>query len=198
MKYIKLYEQFINEAKVPSNIKDFAKDRGITSLVNKVAGWAEKVGSRISGGTAIGKNYSTLVLDMKYQGAEIRINLDTDVVKLYDEEVTSLAQFKKVFDKNKSTKSVNESSNFKTIKKSEVPKLTGKFRISVYDKSYQFAQEIITGSIDDAIQYAETTITKNRPVEGWAIINEYSNSKSNEVLRIVTVNRNFEYLVINK
>jgi hypothetical protein len=50
----------LEEAYVPSNIKDFAKRKGVSSLVNKVAGWAEKVGKRITGGTAIGYNYSTL------------------------------------------------------------------------------------------------------------------------------------------
>jgi hypothetical protein len=54
----------LEEAYVPSNIKDFAKRKGVSSLVNKVAGWAEKVGKRITGGTAIGYNYSTLILDM--------------------------------------------------------------------------------------------------------------------------------------
>lgn len=97
MKHVKLYEQFINEASVPSNIKEFAKRKGITSLVNKVAGWAEKVGARISGGTAIGKDYGTLVLDMKYQAGEIRINTDNETIKLFNEPVTSLAQFKKVY-----------------------------------------------------------------------------------------------------
>jgi hypothetical protein len=46
------YEDTLMEANVPSNIKDFAKRKGISSLVNKVAGWAEKVGARIAGGTA--------------------------------------------------------------------------------------------------------------------------------------------------
>jgi hypothetical protein len=77
----------LEEAYVPSNIKDFAKRKGVSSLVNKVAGWAEKVGKRITGGTAIGYNYSTLILDMTYQGSEIRINTDNDTVTLYDEPV---------------------------------------------------------------------------------------------------------------
>jgi len=97
MKPIKLYEQFINEASVPSNIKEFAKRKGVTALVNRVAGWAEKVGARISGGTAIGKDYGTLVLDMRYQAGEIRINTGNETIKLFNEPVTSLAQFKKVY-----------------------------------------------------------------------------------------------------
>jgi len=94
-------ESNITEASVPSNIKSFAKEKGVTALVNKVAGWAEEVGARISGGTAIGYNYSTLVLDMKHQAGEIRINTDNDTIKLYNTPVNSLAQFKKVYDEKK-------------------------------------------------------------------------------------------------
>jgi hypothetical protein len=91
-------ESNITEASVPSNIKSFAKRKGVTALVNKVAGWAEKVGARISGGTAIGYNYSTLVLDMKYQEGEIRINTDNDTIKLYNTPVNSFPEFKNIYD----------------------------------------------------------------------------------------------------
>jgi len=87
----------LTEAYVPSNIKDFAKRRGISSLVNKVAGWAEKVGARITGGTAIGKNYNTLILDLGYQTADIRIDIEDETIELYDEPVYSFADFKNVF-----------------------------------------------------------------------------------------------------
>jgi hypothetical protein len=62
-----LDETTLEEAYVPDNIKSFAKRKGVSALVNKAAGWAEKVGKRITGGTAIGKNYDTLILDMGYQ-----------------------------------------------------------------------------------------------------------------------------------
>jgi hypothetical protein len=87
----------LEEAYVPSNIKDFAKRKGVSSLVNKVAGWAEKVGKRITGGTAIGYNYSTLILDMEYQGSEIRINTDNDTIELYGEPVRSFNDFQRVY-----------------------------------------------------------------------------------------------------
>jgi len=90
-------EAELSEAYVPSNIKEFAKRKGVSSLVNKVAGWAEKVGKGIRGGTAIGMNYSTLILDMTYQGSEIRINTDNDTVTLYDEPVYSFNDFKQVY-----------------------------------------------------------------------------------------------------
>jgi hypothetical protein len=108
MKHIPTYEEFVNEssvneaASVPSNILEFAKRKGsyATALTKKVATWAEKAGKRISGGTAIGKNYDTLVLDMKYQGSEIYINLDKETVELFGEEVTDAKSFKKVLDAN--------------------------------------------------------------------------------------------------
>jgi len=87
----------LTEAYVPSNIKEFAKRKGVTSLVNKVAGWAERVGQGIRGGTAIGKDYSTLILDMTYQGGEIRINTDNNTITLYDEPVSSFGEFQRVY-----------------------------------------------------------------------------------------------------
>jgi hypothetical protein len=90
----------LEEAYVPSNIEDFAKRKGASAIVKKVAGWAKKVGKRITGGTAIGYNYSTLILDMKYQGSEIRINLDNNTITLYGEPVGSLDQFRRVFTAN--------------------------------------------------------------------------------------------------
>jgi hypothetical protein len=95
--YTKVNESELTEAFVPSNIKEFAKRKGVSSLVNKVAGWAEKVGKGIRGGTAIGMNYSTLILDMTYQGSEIRINTNNDTVELYNEPVRSFDEFKQVY-----------------------------------------------------------------------------------------------------
>jgi hypothetical protein len=104
----------LTEAYVPSNIKEFAKRKGVSSLVNKVAGWAEKVGKSITGGTAIGYNYSTLILDMTYQGSEIRINTDNDTVTLYDEPVRSFGEFQRVYadgEDNNLEERINEALN---------------------------------------------------------------------------------------
>ena len=90
-------EETLTEAYVPENIKEFAKRKGVSRLVNTVAGWAEKVGARITGGTAIGKYYDTLILDMGYQTSDIRINCDDETVELYYEPVNSFADFKRVF-----------------------------------------------------------------------------------------------------
>jgi hypothetical protein len=99
VKYIKsMNEGELNEANVPSNIAEFAKRKGVSSLVRKVAGWAEKVGARIAGGTAVGKNYSTLVLDLDYkQQGEIRIDTDEETVTLYDEPINNFNQFERVY-----------------------------------------------------------------------------------------------------
>ena len=104
-----LEETNLSEAFVPSNIKEFAKRKGVSSLVNTVAGWAERVGRRITGGTAIGKNYDTLILDMRYQDSAIRINTENETVELYDEPVRSFQQFKKVYEEyQEEEESLNE------------------------------------------------------------------------------------------
>jgi hypothetical protein len=101
-------EEELTEAYVPSNIKEFAKRKGVSSLVNTVAGWAERVGRRITGGTAIGKNYDTLILDMRYQDSAIRINTENETVELYDEPVRSFQQFKKVYEEYQEEESIEE------------------------------------------------------------------------------------------
>ena len=109
MKNLQTFNEFVNEssvneaASVPSNIMEFAKRKGsyATALVKKAATWAEKAGKRISGGTAIGKNYDTIILDMKYQGSEIYISLNKETIELHGEEVTDAKSFQKVLDANK-------------------------------------------------------------------------------------------------
>jgi len=102
MKHIKPFENFLNEAAyVPSNVMDFVDSKGpeAVRLVKKAASWAEKAGKKITGGTAIGKYYDTIVLDMKYQGSEIYINLNNQTIELFGEKVNSPKEFKKVYDK---------------------------------------------------------------------------------------------------
>ena len=99
-----LEETNLSEAYVPENIKEFAKRKGVSRLVNTVAGWAEKLGARITGGTAIGKNYDTLILDMGYQTSDIRIDCEDETIELYDEPVNSFPEFKRVFMEEESRK----------------------------------------------------------------------------------------------
>lgn len=97
---LSINEEDINEAAhIPSNIAEFAKRKGITSTVKKVATWVEKAGKKIRGGTAIGKNYSTLILDLNYQDGAIHINTqDRDVpeIELYGEPVYDAKSFAEV------------------------------------------------------------------------------------------------------
>ena len=52
----KVNEDQLEEANIPDNIKKFAQRKYVLPLVKKIAGWAEKAGKRIVGGTAIGKD----------------------------------------------------------------------------------------------------------------------------------------------
>ena len=124
--YIKVNEDKLTEAYVPDNIKKFAKQRGVSSLVNKAAGWAEKVGKRINGGTAIGKNYSTLVLDMGYQTGDIHINTEDETIKLYGEEVNSFPEFKKVYMDENAEDKIEETAKQKSMAEIIMSKLKGK------------------------------------------------------------------------
>lgn len=129
-----LDEATLDEAYVPDNIKKFAKQRGVSSLVNKAAGWAEKVGKRITGGTAIGKNYSTLILDMGYQTSDIYINTDDETIELYGEEVNSFPEFKKVYDEH-NKENVEEATDF-ALSNAELKsksEATGKSIMDIYN-----------------------------------------------------------------
>jgi len=123
--YIKVNEDKLTEAYVPDNIKKFAKQRGVSSLVNKAAGWAEKVGKRINGGTAIGKNYSTLVLDMGYQTGDIRINTEDETIELYGEEVNSFPEFKKIYMDENAEDKIEETAKQKSMAEIIMSKLKG-------------------------------------------------------------------------
>lgn len=95
-------ESVVTEAaNVPSNIEKFAKERGVLRDVKQLARWAEKAGLGIRGGTAIGKGYDTLVLDLTYQGAEIYFDTYTGKIKVKGQPVNSWKTF---------SKAVNESS----------------------------------------------------------------------------------------
>jgi hypothetical protein len=118
-------ENMLDEAYVPDNIKKFAKQRGVSSLVNKAAGWAEKVGKRITGGTAIGKNYSTLILDMGYQTGDIRINTEDETIELYGEEVNSFPEFKKIYMDENAEDKIEETAKQKSMAEIIMSKLKG-------------------------------------------------------------------------
>ena len=154
----KMKEGELEEAYVPSNIKEFAKRKGATSLVNKVATWAEKAGKGIRGGTAIGKNYSTLVLDLSYQDGAIRINLDDDTVTLYGEEVFDAKSFKQVYLANQEESKdseMNEANMFVTEDKSEV---------ILSNQILDFLQErdLITGINAQKVHKELTAFIKNK------------------------------------
>lgn len=91
-------ENEINEAVVPENVRKFAERKGVTREVNEIAKWARMLGKRISGGTAIGKNYSTLVLDISYQGGEVHINTESGDVQVKGYPVSSFKDFKEAIE----------------------------------------------------------------------------------------------------
>ena len=98
---LNISEDFINEAaNVPSNIEKFAKERGVLRDVKQIARWAEKAGKRITGGTAIGKGYDTLVLDLTYQGAEVYYDTYKGTIKVNGKPVDSWKTFSKAVEES--------------------------------------------------------------------------------------------------
>ena len=94
----------VNEAvNVPRNIEKFAKQRGVLRDVQQIARWAEKSGKQIVGGTAIGRGYDTLVLDLTYHGSEIYYDTDEGTIEVNGQPVDSWESFSKAIEE-----SVNE------------------------------------------------------------------------------------------
>lgn len=100
---LKTYE---SSSQIPSNIEEFAKRKGLWDVVKKVNSWIEKASGgkdHVRGGTAIGKNYNTLVLDINRESGDVYIH-DGDEggteIKLFDEPVRSYQDFKRVWDEN--------------------------------------------------------------------------------------------------
>ena len=137
-------------ARVPSNVLDFAKRKGsyATSLVKKAATWAEKAGKYISGGTAIGKDYMTIILDMKHQGSEIYINLNDETIELFGEEVTDAKSFQKVLDANVSESVVNEGRSINKIQKewsettTKMQQKAGDWKVAEGDRKSELLDEM--------------------------------------------------------
>lgn len=66
---------------LPSNILKFLKSRpDQMKAAKKANSWLlASIGHSFCGGTAIGKGYGTLVLDISYQGSDVYINEDGDI-----------------------------------------------------------------------------------------------------------------------
>ena len=86
-------EELNENVNIPQNIVNFAKKKGISAELNMIANWVEKAGKRIVGGTAIGKNYNTLILDLTHQGSEIYYNIDNESLEVNGQPVDSYEEF---------------------------------------------------------------------------------------------------------
>ena len=63
-------------------------------MVNQIEKWAKKSKMPVVGATTIGKHPQTIILDLTYQGSEIRINSDGEV-KIGGKYITDYVGFKK-------------------------------------------------------------------------------------------------------
>lgn len=105
-----LKKESINKESIPSNILDYAKRKGVVPIVKKIDSWLNRLGLHISGGTAIGKFYDTLILDIHYQDSAIYIQTDTEKISVYNQTITDFNSFKKAVESHKkeSNKSLNK------------------------------------------------------------------------------------------
>lgn len=153
-------EDIVREAAyVPDNIKSFAKRKGISSLVNKVAGWAEKAGKGIKGGTAIGKNYDTLILDLSYQDGAIRINIPEEEIEVYDEPVYDYPSFLAAVQQSSSQEDLEEGFKFlKGKSREEVKEMVKKQVLKELEK-------VVVKNTGEVIKLANDTSTAKKFVQ---------------------------------
>lgn len=76
-----------NEIKVPEQVLKFASKKGVADEVLTMAKWLSEIGKKIVGGTAIGKYYDTLILDVTYQGSEIYYNTDNETIEVNGKKI---------------------------------------------------------------------------------------------------------------
>lgn len=152
----------VNESMIPDNIVTFAKRKGVMALVKKVSSWAQKAGKRIVGGTAIGKNYNTLILDLTYQGGEIRINLEDETISVngedyiydYDEFINALGTINENYSRFKNeTKTRTSPEQFHQAVKSVKRKVEEIHKLYEYMERLQ--KELSEGS--DGLKYKKYT-----------------------------------------
>ena len=84
-----------HKATIPSNIQEFIDRRPeFKPLVTKAKRWLSKsLGRSFCGGTAIGKNYDTLILDVTFQSSDVYINCDKETIEVLGTEVTNQQEF---------------------------------------------------------------------------------------------------------
>lgn len=118
--FIVFVKESINEAAyVPSNIEEFAKRRGVLRDVKQIARWAEKAGKRIVGGTAIGKGYDTLVLDLRHHGGEIYYDTYKGTIKVNGKPVDSWKTFSKAVEESVTEARFNKRKLMRAMKKDD-------------------------------------------------------------------------------
>lgn len=81
---------------LPSNIVEFLKDRPEQkALANKANKWLLAIAGRsFCGGTAVGKHYCTLILDINYQDGNVSVD---DDIKICNVSVSTKKEFEKAF-----------------------------------------------------------------------------------------------------
>lgn len=89
-----------NKVILPSNIKEFLDRDGRQEqklAANKANKWLHSIcGRSFSGGTAVGKHYDTLILDISYQGSDVYISVDGEI-RLNGKTVTTKKEFAEQF-----------------------------------------------------------------------------------------------------
>jgi hypothetical protein len=152
----------LNEAYVPDNVMSFAKRKGVTAIVKKVANWAQKAGKRVVDGTAIGKGYNTLILDLTYQGGEIHINLEDETISVngedyiydYDEFINALTPINENYSRFKNeTKSRKNPEQFHQAVKSV------KRKVEEIHKLYEYMErlKLELSESSDGLKYKKYT-----------------------------------------
>ena len=89
--------QDVNSAKdmiVESRYSRYASSDEQEEMIANIEKWATKAKMPIRGGTTIGKSPQTVILDLTYQGSEIRINADGEA-KVGGQEIYDYNGFKK-------------------------------------------------------------------------------------------------------
>jgi hypothetical protein len=158
--YKQLFEALNEDQDIPENIVKFAKRKGISSQLNTIARWVKKAGKRIVGGTAIGKDYNTLVLDLTHQGSEIYYNIEKDTIDVKGYDVENEEEFLAALQKDDSELNENYS-RFKKETKTRTNEQQLHAAMRLAEKKIHEANRILEYTAQLRTELTETKVNKN-------------------------------------
>lgn len=201
---IKLFESINHKRVKESKYSRYASTDEQESAINELETTLSKLGKRVVGGTTIGKYPQTVVLDLTYQGGEIRIHPRSDegysgvsindikIQDLSDEhEVDRAINYEDDEDDDKVESSYKSSKNRKIKESTDSESNLSPDMFDVYDNAgsvpiqLQLVRKAITQETQAISEYE--LMKKSMSAEDKVIIDEIINDEKDHIVNFTTM-----------